>query len=895
LPSNAGNPTILLAGDYPHARMSLSGVYTADNYAWYVSAGNSLDMNASSYGGSQNPDYSWDSDSSEVHRLPDWTHGIKKWQWDWHFDGSDTWDYTEDVFNPPAGDGGNINGATSHPYTNAGQYNLRLKVTDDDAYEGLGGDKAAQIMYKVNVVSVGLGAQRSYVGVNNDDDDEDGKMDKHDGGTQSAENDLVKIMLLVDTPESTDKVKLSVSPSEDHTRIKIWSDHDKQNLIIPDNGKYYRTWPASSVPTELWVEAKSASRVNGPPDGPKLTLTYIAMDEQQEKPVPRDPAATITFTFLEVDMDMDGVKDDDYTYPDVTEEITPGGLIPLHDVVKITLHEPEPKLQSLIPIDAAHPVTLRAVSGGSKIRIWENESKTGDPVSLPATYTSRSQLPDDLWVEGIQASTSVRDITLALEYTIAGHTFDDRIKVTVVEVTDVEWQTYPGNTQLAGCPKNPGYRIFPGKKTHDDPDGDDRRKVTVKATLNVPVESDDNIHVMFRCWDVDDPSANGAPIDPGDSDPDPNKHSIDNRGSFNFSGGGSSLLVHADSSQVEATFEVSMQPGDNYRVTATTCNLAPGELTHYMVETGNLPSGVKRTPMLTTWRKLHVERDSMEQVATTGPEKNWVTGVFDDESCSYDPNTNTTIVDLGQDLADCWEQTKPDHFVGGRFLVSGDPSWYWPLETIWHYFDDEIKVSGNCLPGGLTPYYLMDQDDWDLLPRLSDTGKLNSIFDDCYIECVNDAPGSSSDVGFKRNLGGAETSSSDIRSVTNPVRGSHAYEADNYWVVYGLSGFQPGYENDNDPDSELGGHGATETINFQASVIFLETSKDIALEHSYGIGTCEKQTVVHEIGHQVLEEGESAHTPNTIMSAALPVAAQYEKFSPAHVAKIRGQTSSPGS
>jgi hypothetical protein len=88
-------------------------------------------------------------------------------------------------------------------------------------------------------------------------------------------------------------------------------------------------------------------------------------------------------------------------------------------------------------------MAYRGLACGSKIRVWEDEGKTGDPVSLPATYTSRSQFPKDLWVEGINVSSYPRDITLAMEYTIGGHTFDDRINITVVEIKSETVSTVP--------------------------------------------------------------------------------------------------------------------------------------------------------------------------------------------------------------------------------------------------------------------------------------------------------------------------------------------------------------------------------------------------------------------------------------------------------------------
>jgi len=494
------------------------------------------------------------------------------------------------------------------------------------------------------------------------------------------------------------------------------------------------------------------------------------------------------------------------------------------------------------------------------------------------------------------------EYTAIIEVSAGDLTCSGSHPIRVVGVSSVSWETYPDDVVVPppGTDHGPNLalewigeneqRIFPDKKYYDDstdPQHNEaamRRKVRVVATVVPPI---DNVHVYFNWWDVDDPST--SPI-------------ID---TYNLPGGqsgpdnyGQGASLYADSAvtdgsgQARLTFTVSMQPGDNFKVAASTNQTKIGQMTQPKADgLEMLPDTVVLSPLLTVWRELHVELDSMEQVATTGPDQNWATGLFDDGSCSYDPNTNTTIVDLGQDLADCWEETKFDHFVGGRFLVSGDPSWYSPLETISHYFDDEIRVSGNCVAGGLTPYYLMDGDDWNLLPRLPDTGKLNSIFDDCYIKCVDDAPGSSSDVAFKRNLGGATTSGSHIRNVTDPVRGSGAYESDGYWVVYVLSIFQPGYSYDWDPDSEGGPAGLTED-SWQAAVIPLENIRDAAAHCGYNATTLEQQAVVHEVGHQLLESG--AHTSGTIMNNGLPVPSSQEKFGPAHIATIRSRNSSPG-
>ena len=58
------------------------------------------------------------------------------------------------------------------------------------------------------------------------------------------------------------------------------------------------------------------------------------------------------------------------------------------------------------------------------------------------------------------------------------------------------------------------------------------------------------------------------------------------------------------------------------------------------------------------------------------------------------------------------------------------------------------------------------------------------------------------------------------------------------------------------------------------------------------LGWDDQQTVVREIGHQVLGSGK--HTDDTIMDSEAPVASEYEKFSDADIAAIRAKISSPG-
>jgi hypothetical protein len=322
----------------------------------------------------------------------------------------------------------------------------------------------------VYVVSIGIGTNEStYVAVNNDDDNENGIMDMCEDGTVSNEDtqpyDLRKILLSVNTPKLDDKVKLVASPDGGEPRIQVWSYRNKGSRIIPrsvpnEPDKYYVEWPSGSVPSELYVEA--ASYASAPGNHPYVALGYIGVNRNTTPPTEElvfgDPPAPVNFTFLEVDVDIDGVKDDYDRYWKFTEETTPGGFIPLNGLVKINLMSLAP---SDLPINASAPVTLKAISGGDKIRIWDNENKAGTPITLPKKYESRWSNPIPLWVEGIGLSSIPRDIILALEYS----GFEDRIRMTVYNpcirpysvVNEIPYGAYgpTWGTCPSSCPPGP--------------------------------------------------------------------------------------------------------------------------------------------------------------------------------------------------------------------------------------------------------------------------------------------------------------------------------------------------------------------------------------------------------------------------------------------------------
>jgi hypothetical protein len=124
---------------------------------------------------------------------------------------------------------------------------------------------------------------------------------------------------------------------------------------------------------------------------------------------------------------------------------------------------------------------------------------------------------------------------------------------------------------------------------------------------------------------------------------------------------------------------------------------------------------------------------------------------------------------------------------------------------------------------------------------------------------------------------------------------SDPFEADAFWIVYLLGGYQPGIDHDADPNSENSVPGVTDNQPYNGSLIFLETARDACHVHGWDRDTLEQQVVAHEVGHQVLESVE--HTAHTIMQAIIgpPLPPEEENFSDEDIATIRNRQSSPGS
>jgi hypothetical protein len=304
--------------------------------------------------------------------------------------------------------------------------------------------------------------------------------------------------------------------------------------------------------------------------------------------------------------------------------------------------------------------TFNNLGGTTKFTIKNPTIGTGE-ARFAVNDSTEIVVPDNvtnqaLTVKGVTESSQVDTITIEATMnnrpTIMAH---DDFTVAVIsslvfekfDSSYVDLEANPGNGQTGSAV---GQRIFPDKKDAADVStGPDRSLVKVKANV-LPASA--NLKVYFGSFDLDDPSANGSPIDMSGADGKENNGHVNlsKSGDFTVPNGincdGSShssgtspeyvsKILCSTGSDGSATviFKTTMQPGDNFAIAASmsseyrngmkvnTSNgsqvVNPAVSANPIHESGqpnpNNVAGI-RTNMLTVWRKLHIEVDSMGEV-----------------------------------------------------------------------------------------------------------------------------------------------------------------------------------------------------------------------------------------------------------------------------------------
>lgn len=253
----------------------------------------------------------------------------------------------------------------------------------------------------------------------------------------------------------------------------------------------------------------------------------------------------------------------------------------------------------------------------NNIRLWTNSARgPGAPATLlnwPA-----NAVPGSFRIEGVDASATIASSQFALTLT-GGCSVNTNF--TVIDVDTVAFKATAHSPLTPNLNLGGGLTLLPDRPTVTSTNLD-YSQVMVEATLKPPVPG---IQVHFRSIDVDDPSSGHAlPLDDETVILD-NKAALAADRSGKLGGGNSIISVATGANGVASTnFNTTMQPGDNFRVIASP--IQEFRLHYEAVQTNltgavaligdlnNVVSGDYTTQMLTVWRRLHVEVDSMEAV-----------------------------------------------------------------------------------------------------------------------------------------------------------------------------------------------------------------------------------------------------------------------------------------
>lgn len=352
-------------------------------------------------------------------------------------------------------------------------------------------------------------------------------------------------------------------------------------------------------------------------------------------------------------------------------------------------------------------------------------------------------------------------------------------------------------------------------------------------------------------------------------------------------------------------FTVTVQPGDNFAIAASTNqnqinSVSVGGTELFNGQGQNISSScdytdsVCRSEMLTVWRRLHVEVDSMGAA-----QQNFVNGNFAETQ-----NVGTSPVAVQVNTS---QPLEVNRFENGR-LVSGSDSFVIDSNTA-----NSVTIRGQS-GGSVTLqngqiFLLYDDDDFNdndgaildgdtgediaepstsLLTANSDDSNTN-IFAPAYVRPVYDIVDNRDNSYFQANV--LSDSADDIRPLFVDWDSSNTNTDVEFWSVYVLGAYQHTLPEDNDPSTELFETlgivdeitGLTGDLEGSGALIFLELHSQ--KENSPTNPRSTAVTAGHEVGH--LFSGD--HGEGGIMGDALGQMSS-NQFSPATINKIRGLT-----
>jgi hypothetical protein len=432
-----------------------------------------------------------------------------------------------------------------------------------------------------------------------------------------------------------------------------------------------------------------------------------------------------------------------------------------------------------------------------------------------------------------------------------------------------------------------------------------RDPVVVKVSQGLP-----HAKVWLRSFDVDDSTfedfdtnlgIDPAVIDPngasgGDNRTDsPENLAVPSYGRFTRPGGRSfgRFSGSFDSAgQLRTQFNVGISPGNNYRVAASMKSSALDELfvgvgegspdkmvTSNSSEKPDFSGAI--SPLLTIWRRLWLEIDSMgSEAAPPAGEENWIHGSLTSIASGTPlPPPAGSPPSAGTPLWDCVFDgaisRNLDEFENGWLIVGGTAH---RVHAVVQWPSGELVARTLSNPGATGACTLLDDDNTSLPPSYSpilprygiDSSYAAAKFRPAFIKLIpaDDEYNVEKEIPFKLN----ERSSVPLPGPF-PVIWNNAQDLEDvksHWVAHAVFGFQDAESKDCDPNSEENDSSSGETPVFRLegsaptdySVIWLEQIRETFNWSWYstdpgqvaqGPGLFDKEvnlTLLHEIGHQ---------------------------------------------
>lgn len=454
-------------------------------------------------------------------------------------------------------------------------------------------------------------------------------------------------------------------------------------------------------------------------------------------------------TFVNLDND-----DNDIYYDNAKFEQSTGGIAGGDDeLIRAELR--------LLPVDLPdNLVKLVATQGATDIKIWTDESKSGSEYLLGtdvALSLDGGYLKKNLWIEGISAHTVQQGTKLKMTY--KGNDCGTNANITVLGVENITWvgngNSVSNNNSLDSdpnyLPPNPvpatwpsGVRVFPDARApnYTVP----LNTVQLEVTLSVaPVEP---VDLYVRSFDVDDPTNNIpaglsdpnylAFVDPNDSPGTPvsgfypgtgnavtfTNHE-DNRTNNTKSGvfagqiGNSAPISFSTLASATIIFpNISMHPGDNYRAVVNGDkdflenleNLDARDeykiVDRFATQMGALPYEINSplkyaSPVLTVWRFLHVEGDSMDNFTDAATQNSLYRFFTNFASPTNSGNDISALFGATQSLLQTFDPTAPSAVVADLSPhISTTPSN--PCIAFGRFQDGLVKVLNGPTPPGIS-------------------------------------------------------------------------------------------------------------------------------------------------------------------------------------------------